>query len=97
MKNPSFPTVVWWRSRNRKRGAAAKHLAEGYGMAELVPACHTGTISLFEQAALKTALKETFGAATDRWYLAPICATCHQRFLNLNEIAVEKSLDFEML
>lgn len=66
-------------------------------MAELVPACHVGTISSFEQAALKAALKETFRAATDRWFMAPICATCHQRFLDLNDVTVEQPPAFEML
>ena len=97
MKNQSLPTVVWWRSRSLKRGDAAKHFVEGYGMHALVPACHVGSISSFEQEKVTKELGTIFSRPTDRWFIAPICAACHRRFTDLNKTDFGHSPDFEML
>jgi hypothetical protein len=70
---------------------------EGYGVIELVPTCHAGTISAFEQAKMERALKEVFFRSTDRWFMAPICASCHRRFVELNALEVGSGPDFELL
>jgi len=97
MKNQSLPTVVWWRSRNEKRAEAAKRFVEGYGMQVLVPTCHVGTISSFEQEKITTELKALFSRSTDRWFIAPICSACHRRFTDINKTDFGHSPDFEVL
>jgi hypothetical protein len=97
MKNSSFPTLLWWKSRSPKRSIAAKRLAEGYGMSELIPACHLGSVSAFEQMKIKARLRELFSGSTDRWFMAPICAACHRRFADMNEMDISREPDFELL
>lgn len=66
-------------------------------MQALVPACHVGTISTFEQTKITTELRVIFSLPTDRWFIAPICAVCHRRFTDLNGTDFGHSPDFEML
>ncbi len=66
-------------------------------MRELVPACHVGTISAFEQMKVTTTLGTLFSGSTDRWFIAPICTSCHGRFADLNRTDFGSSPDFEML
>lgn len=97
MKNQSLPTVIWWRSRSQKRMVAAKRFVEGFGMRALVPACHVGTITAFEQTKITGELGLIFCQATDQWFIAPICSPCHRRFTDLNKTDFGHVPEFEML
>lgn len=66
-------------------------------MRSLVPACHVGAISALERPKIVEAFRRIFHGPQDRWFIAPICSSCHQRFVDLNQEGFEHIPDFEML
>lgn len=66
-------------------------------MQVLVPACHMGTVSAFEQHKIRTQLEGIFSGSTDRWFIAPICTPCHERFADLNKTDLCHVPDFEIV